>query len=295
MIILGSGFSACLTAIMIPNCKMLETTDKTPIHNAILRFRTDRISKITGIPFKKVKVYKGIWYNDKEVKLSPRYIAQYARKVSNTITARSIVNQETVDRYIAPSDLYAQMLKLAGEPLYDRKLVLNKDQEPVISTIPLNVTCFDLGISIKLNTIMSNLIYISKYEISNCDIYMTNYYPESDTGVYRASLSGNELIIESINKILTYSDMSMVKKSFGIDTIKPKLIIASFEQHDGKLVPFDDKERKALIYKLTKEYNIYSIGRYAIWKNILLDDVVQDIEVVKRMIYKSEYDRSIGK
>jgi len=241
-------------------------------------------------------VYKGIRHNDKPVQLAPKYIVRYARKVSESITARSIVNQETEDRWIAPIDLHQQMIELAGGiSEFDTGIRVFNTLSPIISTIPLNVMCKELGIDIKMNTMISNPIYVSKFEIPNCDIHATNYYTGTNTPVYRATLSGNELIVESTFDLLLRDDMEIMKQSFGLDAIKPIPIIMNFFQHDGKLTPFNDTERKELIYRLTRDYNVYSLGRYAIWKNILLDDVVQDIEVIKNMMYKNDYDRMIGK
>ena len=289
--------AACLAAIMIPGSKMIEPLNKTTTHNAVLRFRTDKISKITGIPFKKVKVFKGIWHNDKPVQLAPKYIVRYARKVSESITARSIVNQETEDRWVAPLDLHEQMIHLAGG-IEEYNVCINDfigEGYPVISTIPLNVMFKKLDIDIEVNTMISNEIFVSKFSVPNCDIHSTNYYTGTNTFIYRATLSGSELIIESTFDLLLADDIEIVKQSFGLDAIKLVPIIMNYKQHDGKLTPFDDEYRKALLYRLTKDFNIYSLGRYAIWKNILLDDVVQDVEVIKRMLNQSNYDRSIGK
>jgi hypothetical protein len=295
MIILGSGLSACLAGIMMPDAHLFEPLSETTTHNAVLRFRTDKISKITGIPFKKVKIYKGIWHNDRPVKLAPKYIVRYARKVSESINARSIVNQETVERYIAPLDLHEQMIHLAGGiEEFNTGIRVFNTLSPVISTIPLNIMCKELGLDIKMNTMRSNPIYVSKFEVPNCDIHMTNYYTGANTPVYRATLSGSELIIESTFDLLIGDDTEIVKQSFGLDALKPIPIVMNYQQHDGKLTPFNDQERKELLYKLTNEFNIYSLGRYAIWKNILLDDVVQDVEVIKRMLNKSNYDKMRG-
>jgi hypothetical protein len=295
MIILGSGLSACLAGIMMPDTHLYEPLSETTTHNAVLRFRTDKISKITGIPFKKVKIYKGIWHNDRPVQLAPKYIVRYARKVSESITARSIVNQETEERFIAPSDLHEQMIHLAGgiEEFGTGIRVFNT-LSPVISTIPLNVMCKELGLDIKINTMLSNPIYVSRFEIPNCDIHATNYYTGANTPVYRATLSGSELIVESTFDLLIGDDTEIVKQSFGLDALKPIPIVMNYQQHDGKLTPFNDQERKELLFKLTNEFNIYSLGRYAIWKNILLDDVVQDVEVIKKMMYKTNYDKMRG-
>ena len=42
--------------------------------------------------------------------------------------------------------------------------------------------------------------------------------------------------------------------------------------------------RKELIHRLSMEANVYSLGRFATWRNILLDDVVEDARRIQRMM-----------
>jgi hypothetical protein len=45
------------------------------------------------------------------------------------------------------------------------------------------------------------------------------------------------------------------------------------------------------LFRLTHEHNVFSLGRFATWRNILLDDVVDDIVQVKRLLKSSSaYD-----
>lgn len=293
--ILGSGLAGCLAAVMFPKSIIYEPREKTAIHKAVLRFRSDQISKVTGIPFKKVKVYKGIWHNGAPVQLAPKYICRYAMKVSSKITARSIIHQETVDRYIAPDDFHSQILDTMNI-VYNTnaQLILENASHHIISTIPLPVTCNLLNITIPVNTMIGSNIYINRFSIVDCDIHMTNYYTGTDTSIYRASIVGDTLITESTFPLLP-GDIDNIKASFGIDGIPIKLLLQDFKQSNGKIMEFDTQQRKDIIYKLTKDHNVYSLGRFATWRNIIMDDVYKDIEVIKSIINKSHYDRSIGR
>ena len=42
--------------------------------------------------------------------------------------------------------------------------------------------------------------------------------------------------------------------------------------------------RKEFLYYLTREFNIYSLGRFATWKQIILDDVVDDANKIMKLI-----------
>jgi len=56
------------------------------------------------------------------------------------------------------------------------------------------------------------------------------------------------------------------------------------EQKFGKISPINEQLRQSIIYNLTKNHSIYSLGRFSCWKQILLDDVVQDVKKIENMI-----------
>jgi len=295
MIIIGSGLAGCLAAALIPGSKIYEPKNETPKHKAVLRFRTDQIGKALGIPFKKVTVHKGIWHNDHPVQLAPKYIVRYARKVSQKITYRSIIHQETVERYIAPYNFHEILLDKAGNITYNYNIpnLLETDfHKYKISTMPIEVLCNLFNIPMKVNTMISEPIYVSRYDIPDCDIHMTNYYTGTNTSIYRASISGNEVIIESSFPI-NADDINIIKQSFGLDAVYFNYLLFNYEQKNGKITPFDDEVRKNIIFQLTRDHGIYSLGRFATWRNIVLDDVYKDILRIKEWSNQSEYDRVI--
>ena len=50
-------------------------------------------------------------------------------------------------------------------------------------------------------------------------------------------------------------------------------------------MPIDDKIRKDFIYTLTEKYNIFNLSEDSqLWRQLLLDDVVNDISVIERLI-----------
>ena len=62
------------------------------------------------------------------------------------------------------------------------------------------------------------------------------------------------------------------------------------EQRFGKIEPIADDERKSLLFRITHEHGVYSLGRFATWRNILLDDVVDDIVAIKRLARAAPYE-----
>jgi hypothetical protein len=60
----------------------------------------------------------------------------------------------------------------------------------------------------------------------------------------------------------------------------------------GKIEAINDDERKALLLELTDKFNIYSLGRYAIWKDSVgADAVAHDLERIYQMISVSQERR----
>lgn len=290
MIILGAGLSGCIASLMIPGSKVYEPLKEVKKHQGLLRFKNDSISKTLGIPFKKVKVYKGIRHNDKFVELSPHYITRYVRKVSQHLSHRSICNLETSERFIAPKDFHERLLNIV-KPIYNYNWFDNNPNMPMISTLPINILSVPLQLDIPV--LQYESINISRYKIPNCDMHMTYYFTGANTAVYRASIVEDELIIESTFDI-TKDDVTEVTNAFGLMGIKLESIIENYVQVYGKITPWCDSERKTILYKLTKEHNIYSLGRFATWRNIQLDDVYKDILRIKEWVNKSDYDKVIS-
>jgi hypothetical protein len=55
-------------------------------------------------------------------------------------------------------------------------------------------------------------------------------------------------------------------------------------QRFGKIAPIPERDRRQFILAMSDRNDIYSLGRYATWRNILLDDVVQDVKRVESFI-----------
>lgn len=301
--------AGCLAGIVNRDVRILEATSGPTInHNALIRFRTDAISKVTGVPFKKVHVQKSIWSREEDVQPTIRICNMYAKKVTGYYIDRSINDISPVVRYVAPPDFHKQMLEtLRNRIFYDQEVSGVEDHvikvqngiysresgEPVISTLPIFVNARLVDSNSPNYDFESHTIYITKFAIDRCNKYATVYYPEPDDPHYRASLAGNELIIESID-LLETNHIHDVLRSFGLDDCVNFQKFANEPQKNGKIIAMPEDQRKVFLYNLTKNHNMYSLGRFATWRNILLDDVLVDIYVINRMINTDQYDRMKG-
>jgi hypothetical protein len=310
-IIIGAGLAGLIAACHFKDAFIYEAGSEVSQHKALLRFRTRNVSELTGIPFKDVKVHKGIWtHSDKRLHTSCdiRMANQYSQKVSNGLRGRSIWNLEPVTRYVAPDDFHAQLVdrhraRIAyNSPINYIPKIQYKDDVVHINTAPLHViaTATSLDLEAQLSAKSDRAaIRVDRYQLPpGTNVYQTIYYPEPDLRVFRASITGDVMIVESIDGYseadkymlsLIESELDFVVcESFGISK-RSLTFIETVDQKYGKIVDMPENLRRAAIYSLTRDYGVYSLGRFATWKNILLDDVVDDIKVIDKLIKAGDY------
>lgn len=294
MKIFGAGLAGLIAGCVFPKAKIYERNEVPFIsHQALLRFRTNKVSEITGIKFKKVKVLKSIWSDDKEVLPSPRIVSMYSKKVANKYQNRSIMDISTTTRFIAPDNFHERLVAINRDNIVDNYTIDINDYEtnrPIISTLPLAINSKMLGYNFKTVRNTSS-IYVNKFKVAMCDMYCTVYYPDDCTSIYRASITGDTLIVES-KEVLHRDSMKTVLNSLGIISGDIELVLANHEQCMGKLTEVNDDERRVHIYKMSHDHDCFSLGRFALHKNILLDDVAKDVFVIKEMINDDTYGNS---
>lgn len=308
MIIYGAGMAGLLAAHVLRRfdpvvCEAQEGLPNN--HAALLRFRTEAASIATNIPFKKVQVRKlishaGGIYTKSNLKLSN----MYSQKVSGKVIPRSIDNLDTVGRFIAPSNFIYQMSKGLdieyNSPLTSSIIsqIPRQNQGPIISTIPMNIMMKMVGWKdmpeFKYKTIWSVWGKIKKPEM---EIYDTVYYPDYDEPYYRVSITGDTYIAEYIEEPkaneIAIDASAVMAREFGIHSTAFEQMQIKRQEY-GKLLPIDDNVRKEFIIYLTDRYRIYSLGRFATWRQLLLDDIVNDVKVIENLVeHRDVYNRRL--
>lgn len=295
IIIAGAGMAGCIAGYLFREAEIYEVNYSYDVskHRAVLRFRDPEVSKITGIPFRKVRVHKEIWIDGCEVSPTIQIANMYSLKVTGKILERSIWDTDPVTRYIAPEDFHARMLETLNDKITFRSgdVIGNKLKDdsiaPIISTMPM----FALAKLVDYNFETTNFSYqeISTFrmKLNKCDVFQTIYYPSHDYGLYRATITGNNLIIESIHDQISNHEVEQIVQSFSLKDVN--LCDGIFGEHRhtqkfGKIAPIDELTRRNFIRYMTTQHNVFSLGRFATWKNILLDDVIIDIERIKDLI-----------
>jgi len=258
-------------------------------HTALLRFRSDAISKATGIAFRKVMVHKAIVHGHHFLDFpNPFACNQYSLKVAGRILERSVWNTASDFRYIAPPN-FIQQLALGVAINYNYDFNPNKtEDEPIISTIPMPIMMKKLNWKHQ-PSFERKPIWALNADIINpeTDVYQTIYFADLENPCYRASIVGNKLIAEFIaDEEKDPEDLAEeVLDFFGIPLGAMRLNNLQFKKQEyGKIMPIDEDIRKEFMYTLTREYNIYSLGRFATWRQILLDDLIHDLEVINDLI-----------
>lgn len=290
MIIAGAGLAGLITAHAFQGIPILESSPQpSESHKALLRFRSTVVSDLTGIDFKAVNVRKAIHDGEHEVMPSIAAANAYALKCIGKVVDRSIWNLESVVRYVAPENFYERLMDSVGHRVeWNTPVDFIGLRTTAISTVPLPVVCNALGIDIGEKFELAP-ITVARFRVPRCDVYQTVYFPFNNTSMYRASITGDLMIVEFIGEP-SGEWYPMIARAFGVDDLDP---LGNVSQKYGKIAPIDEKIRRALIPKLTTEFNIYSIGRFATWRNILLDDVVRDAAVVKRLIMSDSHERRL--
>jgi hypothetical protein len=291
--IIGAGMAGLLAGNMLNRHKVeiYEQQQSLPNnHSAVLRFGTEKVSEVLGIPFRKVKMIKTYlpWRNRVADCLA------YSAKCTGIARSDRSITSDTfsADRWIAPDDLVAQMAaRLEGKINLNTEAnyIQNEKHIPRISTIPMP-------------TLMKMLHYHNQPEfkyvdgwnlrskIESCDAFVSMYVPDPVYAFNRISITGNELIAEYSNGAKAQpNDLSRISEILGINLSqfsKPQLK----QQTYAKIAPIDDGERKRFLAWATDNFNIYALGRFATWRpGLMLDDLVHDIRLIERWALSDKY------
>lgn len=292
MKIWGAGISGLIAASVFPQAEVYEASarEKMSGHKALLRFRSTAVADAVGIDFRKVTVHKGLWSEGRFVQPSILHANRYSQKVVGRLADRSVWNLNAVERYIAPEDFIDHLIdRAAGRIRWGQAInpILHTGHSgPIISTIPMNVLASMLRVaSPEFNYAQ---ITVKRYRVKGADIFQSVYVSDPLTKCYRVSITGDLLIAEWIGD---ETDTFNVGAPFGLTRFDLEELETT-KQRYGKISPIEDRWRRNFILNLSNQHNIFSLGRFGTWRNILLDDVVKDTAVIKRLINDDAYGRS---
>jgi hypothetical protein len=297
MKIYGAGISGLLAGCVFQNAYIFEAQpERANDHKAVLRFRSRAISDAVGVPFREVTVRKGVWSFGEGGFVQPniRLANLYANKVVNRLADRSIWNLEPVQRYIAPEDFVEELTHRCRGRIHWETPIARGDlveHGEKINTIPMSVLAEQLlsdmpeALAMAMPKFNYAPIVVKRWRIRGADVHQTVYFPDERTTLYRVSITGDLLIAEYMDA----EDPHNFWPAFGVHKGDAEPMDTT-SRRVGKISPIDDAWRRSFIHWLTQEHRVYSLGRFATWRNVLLDDVLQDVGVIKRLIHATPYD-----
>lgn len=312
--IIGAGMAGLLAGAILRTevSAVWEAQEELPNnHSAVLRFRSSVVGDALNIPFKRVQVMKASdsWRNPVADAFS------YSLKTNGSATIRSstTANGQIEERFVAPHDLIEQMAGRVQAPILLGKKFKKEDLDrggPFISTLPMPVLADMLGIDHPEFDWVNG--YNINVELARVNAYATLYVPSPKNPANRISITGNRMTIEVSLPSISRSEVASIVASksekgvaedirtclelMGLDPFCfLKETIEVKQQQYSKILPIDDRWRKEFIMNLSRDYNIYSLGRFATWRpGLLLDDVVNDIRVIANIARNGQYDHSKG-
>lgn len=315
MIILGGGLAGCLAGLMLGQATVCEASESVNNnHKALLRFRSDNISKITGIPFKKVEARKAIFFDGQYITEPNAMLCNmYSIKVTGEVARRSIWDIGTDTRWVAPTDFHERLATMLGSRIkFGKKATSIKNGyvefesgsttfTKAISTIPLSTMQMLIGVDyIPKDEFKSEPISIINVKLRKIDVHQTLYFPEHDDCVYRASIIGDNMIIELVSqpsRIAAGAIACGIARKFGLDA-DAHIDLDTIEigqQKFGKILPIANEAlRRKTILDLTQQHGIYSLGRFACWRNVMMDDVYHDILSIRSLVEQDAYHHSLN-
>lgn len=296
LIIIGAGMAGLLAANMLRR-KPLQVVERQASlpnnHHAVLRFRTTKVSEQVHVPFREVQVFKSIDERD------PIKAAMlYAKKVTGRYEVRSLINLEPSRRFIAPPDLVTQMAEgidvaygVDGLAYCAPEKRDEMGMSPIITTLPMPILMDALEYPGERPNFNYQRGFVIKARVRECDIFATRYYCSATTQLYRASITGDSLILEFVGdpEPAGYDgELMQVLADFGMwspdiyDVSEPKT--AAYSKM-SKLSDADRRKAQAFMHWATVNWRVFSLGRFAKWEaGLLLDDIVQDVLKIERWI-----------
>lgn len=297
IIVLGAGISGALACgyFRASKPKVFDSKGVSDIfssHKAVMRIRDKNVGLILGTDLTEIEIRRQILF---EGTLQDRPNIEsgnsYSIKTQGSLLYRSISEEYTEKRYlikkyqisdeIYPNHNFQRVndglayFEVNGESV-------SYPYDVCISTIPMNVMVkkmgIDFGVKFKFSPIY---VYRSKLNISS-EVHQTIYVPDLLNPIYRATVEGEDLIVEAVATV-SNENIRYILGKFGLSPDKT----GDWEEHVqryGKIHPIEGDIRKFIIKDLTDRYNIYSLGRFSIWRNIRVDNLIGDLEKISHMI-----------
>ena len=314
LIIVGSGMAGAMAAGYYRHLKPLvhearKESGAMSGHHAIMWLKDSKVGVILGSPVEEVIVDKAVYYKGKLFDKEDITMSNlYSLKVDGCVEKRSIKNLDSAKRYVLKTDVEPDNVKYSSKLCKvdsENKLLTFVDSDGqtffqeynvCINTIPLPALLNIEGIADEFDKesmdFKSQPIYVSRSKVTpRSKVYQTIYFPEHCLNTYRASIEGQVFIMEAIDGHPKQEEVEEVCAAFGLD-LSDLHSGQIYEQRYGKIESMNDDMRRWVIMHLSEKFGIYSLGRFATWKNLRVDDLVNDLDAINGMLNVSDIQRA---
>lgn len=310
--ILGAGISGAIMYSILKDDFDVTVIEKSKPaakeHKAVMHFQDPEIGRILNIELKKAIVRKCIYYNGEYYNESNLFLSNlYSLKTIGVLESRSIIDLSDKERWVGECDVNFSKVVDPESNSFNVEVTSIKENkifcvsteykvfsyDVIISTIPLFRLLVLLGEPYNIEFVYNPIwVYRTALKEKFSSVFQTFYFPDMDYPIYRVTIDEGLLIIESLKEC----DMRQMISALRFMGISDHLFGDKIEweesiQRIGKIKPIDDLTRKSLLYGITSKYNIYSLGRFALWQNIRTGDVYKDALKIKSMIKTPEEAR----
>ena len=289
--IVGAGMAGLLAANMLRKHGpvVLERSPDLPNnHSAVLRFRTNVVSEVLGIPFRRVTMMKTTlpWMNPvaDAMAYAKKNLGKYEsdRSISRTV--------ESAERWVAPPDLIARMAE-SIDIRFGEDYRFNEGRPKVISTVPMPALMKAIGYDRRIKIAFRSTAGINAIaRVDDCDAFVTINVPHPMLPYSRVSVTGDILIVEYPLRDQREEDETFYKDRLfeaadllGINGADIGEVKVKYQQYQ-KIAPIDDVERKNFIHYASSVKGVaWQLGRFATWRpGLLLDDLIKDVRLIER-------------
>jgi hypothetical protein len=170
-------------------------------------------------------------------------------------------------------------------------------EDKVISTIPMPILAIKMGYPRDLGWKWldgQNIVT----RVKGCEAYCSVMVPDPNVPFYRASITGDQLIIEvGWRSHMPHPDKMIYKACELLGVAERCDEFEVVPQSYAKIAPMDEAERRNFIYwASTVTGRAYQLGRFATWRpRLLLDDLVHDVRLIEGWATSpsSSYDQQL--
>lgn len=300
VVILGAGIAGCIAYHALRDKKPLiveigPQVERFETHRAIMRLRNDDVADFLGAEAEEVMIHKGIYdYEDGFVGPSILVNNLYSIKLYGELGIRSILKPGSQKRFILPDGF-----PIPENIRFNSKVVAIKPgiitlhtgdiikYEHCVSTLPMPVIkeIAKPNFPDKIN-FEYKPVFVKRFKLKiNSSVHQTVYIPNMKIhqGIYRVTIQNQDVIFESVLAIEMWEVELIMNSAFGINKEEYELCDSSTIKM-GKIKSINENARLKFIFWLTDQFNVYSFGRYSVWKPLRTDELLDDMMKVKKII-----------